>query len=191
MVISSSAIKRMDVVVIDDSARMRQLLAALLRDLGCCQVRPFEYVDEACVAIQNQRPSMVLCDWQMATANGGVFLDRIRCAPDDRIASTPVVMVTGYGSRDILLEAMKKGATQFLVKPVVPSELLKKMAFVLNDDREMVRRNGRLVYMPPKKKVKSKTAANKTAQQAEGPEKAAPRQASVSKAKTDADVWEL
>jgi len=191
MVISSSAIKRMDVVVIDDSARMRQLLASLLRDLGCYSVRPFENVDEACVAIENKRPSMVLCDWQMATADGGVFLDRIRCAPDDRIASTPVVVVTGHGSRDILLESMKKGATQFLVKPVVPGELLKKMAFALNDDREMVRRNGRLVYMPPKKKVRQKAARAKNRQRPALSRNTVALQASVSKAKTDADVWEL
>ncbi len=181
----------MDVVVIDDSARMRQLMAALLRDLGCYSVRPYENVDEACVAIQNKRPALVLCDWQMAAANGGVFLDRIRCHPDDRIASTPVIMVTGYGSRDILLESMKKGATQFLVKPVVPSELLKKMAFVLNDDRQMVRRNGRLVYMPPKKKAKAKAAGKQAAQRQEHTERKVPRQAPVPPDKVQSDVWEL
>lgn len=177
----------MSVVVIDDSQRIRSLMAALLRDLGCHSVRPYEGVDQACTGIEKDRPTLVLCDWKMAAADGGVFLDRIRTHQDDYIASTPVVIVTGFGSRDILVEAMQKGATQFLVKPVVPRELLKKMAFVHNDDREMVRRHGRMIYM------KAKTAPKPA------PAKVLPsklsatlkHQAPVTAAETDSSVWEL
>jgi len=185
--ITTQVIKRMSVVVIDDSQRIRSLMAALLRDLGCHSVRPYEGVDQACTGIEKDRPTLVLCDWKMAAADGGVFLDRIRTHRDDYIASTPVVIVTGFGSRDILVEAMQKGATQFLVKPVVPRELLKKMAFVHGDDREMVRRNGRMIYVKAKiapKPEPAKAVPNKTSAIQQ-------HQAPVSAEKADANVWEL
>ncbi len=185
--ITSQVIKRMDVVIIDDSQRIRSLMAALLRDLGCLNVRPYEGVVDACVGIERTRPGLVLCDWRMAAANGGVFLDRIRTNNDDHIAKTPVIIVTGHGSREILAEAMKKGATQFLVKPVVPLELLKKMAFVHNDRRQMVRRQGRMVYVKPKPEPKPNAASAKPVKSFT-PIK---HQAPVTAAQTDSDVWEL
>lgn len=181
--ITSQVIKRMSVAVIDDSQRIRSLMAALLRDLGCQSVTPYEGVETACQGLARERPSLILCDWKMAEANGGVFLDRIRTHKDDHIASTPVVIVTGFGSRDILVEAMQKGATQFLVKPVVPVELLKKMAFVHNDDRLMVRRNGRMVYVKPKPAPKA--APNISTKPA------VERQTPVAAAQADSNVWEL
>ncbi|PHS24307.1 MAG: hypothetical protein COA84_09535 [Robiginitomaculum sp.] len=173
----------MSVAVIDDSQRIRSLMAALLRDLGCQSVSPYEGVEQACQGLERERPSLILCDWKMTEANGGVFLDRIRMHKDDHIATTPVVIVTGFGSRDILAEAMQKGATQFLVKPVVPIELLKKMAFVHTDDRPMVRRNGRMVYVKPKPAPKpAPTVSAKPAVE---------RQTPVTAAETDSNVWEL
>ncbi len=188
--ITSQAIKRMDVVIIDDSQRIRSLMAALLRDLGCYSVRPFESVNEACVDIENARPSLVLCDWLMEGAGGSVFLDRIRCHTDEHIARTPVIIVTGHGSRDILVEAMQKGATQFLVKPVVPHELLKKMGFAHNDDREIVRRNGRMIYLKSKPVAKPKSIV-KTPVILDATKPSSQRQKPVSTAQADADVWEL
>lgn len=173
----------MSVAVIDDSQRMRSLMAALLRDLGCQSVSPFDGVEEACRGLERERPSFVLCDWKMAEANGGVFLDRIRTHDNDQIATLPVVIVTGFGSRDILAEAMQKGATQFLVKPVVPIELLKKMAFVHTDDRLMVRRNGRMIYVKPKPEPKAAPAVSA--------EPAIEPQTPVTEAETDSNVWEL
>ncbi len=177
----------MDVVVIDDSQRIRSLMAALLRDLGCQSVVPYEGVQDACRGIERNRPTMVLCDWKMAEADGGVFLDRIRAHKDDNIATTPVIIVTGFGSRDILTEAMRKGATQFLVKPVVPVELIKKMGFVYTDDRQMVRRNGRMVYIKPKPAPKVKKVQGVRAD----PKDHLKRPAPVTAAQSDSDVWEL
>ncbi|MDQ7018521.1 MAG: response regulator [Robiginitomaculum sp.] len=177
----------MSVVVIDDSQRIRSLMAALLRDLGCHSVCPYEGVEQACTGIEKERPTMVLCDWKMTAADGGVFLDRIRTHRDDHIASTPVIIVTGFGSRDILIEAMQKGATQFLVKPVVPRELLKKMAFVHNDDREMVRRKGRMIYMKAKPVPKPAPVRAMPSR----PAVAQKHQAPVSAEQADAGVWEL
>jgi two-component system, chemotaxis family, chemotaxis protein CheY len=189
--ITAQIIKRMDVVVIDDSQRIRSLMAALLRDLGCHSVRPYENVHDGCQGVISQRPSLVLCDWNMAAANGGVFLDRIRCNPDETIASTPIVIVTGFGSRDILVEAMQKGATQFLVKPVVPSELLKKMAFVHNDDRPMARRRGRMIYLKAKPKPKPAPVCAKTPVVLDEYIAPVKQQAPVCRTKIDSDVWEL
>ncbi len=187
---ASEVIKGMDVIVIDDAQCIRSLLTALLRDLNCHSVLSYESVDSACREIEKKRPSLVLCDWKMAINDGSVLLDRIRCNPSDEIAQTPVIIVSGYGSRDILESAIQKGATQFLVKPIVPQELIKKMYFTQKDERNMVRKNGRMVYVNPKSmtKPKVKTKSPRVLDTTKSPTQ---RQAPVSAAQTDTDTWEL
>ncbi len=180
-----SALKRMSVVIIDDSQRTRSMLATLMRDMGCASVCPFETTKEARIAIEKTLPSVVLCDWEMDDGNGAEFLDFIRCHPKDQIAMLPVIIVTGHGSRDVLIDAMKRGATQFLVKPIVPLELLKKMYFVQKDARKFLRRNGRMIYInpPPKKPVKK--PSERLVHQANS------KPAPVTAKDADRDVWEL
>ena len=83
--------------------------------------------EDALVQLETVRPDVVLADYALPGMNGVELLRRIR-AVDARI---PVVLMTGHGSETVAVEAMKAGAHDYLIKPVVLSELkllLEKLA---------------------------------------------------------------
>jgi CheY-like chemotaxis protein len=73
---------------------------------------------------------LVLMDWRMPGMDGDEVAERIQSDPG--IARRPkVVMVTAYGSEDVMRRAMRAGMDGFLIKPVSPSSLLDTMLSVL------------------------------------------------------------
>ncbi len=151
----SSRIKRMDVMLIDPDKVSRGNLGALLRDFGCYSVRPFEDCETPIVSIISKPPSVVFCNWDPDQRFAEQVLRSVRCQNSDKIAATAVILVSRNLNRKMMSEGLRAGATQFISSPVVPADLLKKLEFVLNDQRPMVRKNGRLQYAAaPRKLVK-------------------------------------
>lgn len=107
-------------VVADDSATMRMLLASLLRHAGVEVVG--EAVDgrQAIDLVARHGPDLVCIDVDMPVMNGLDALAAIK-------AQTPqarVLMVTGRADREMVLEAAKRGATGYIVKPFDPDTVI-------------------------------------------------------------------
>ena len=65
------------------------------------------------------RPGIVLLDYNLPGADGLEVLARMKA----RDAKVPVVMLTGHGSVEVAVQAMKSGATDYLSKPVALGEI--------------------------------------------------------------------
>ncbi|PHR62766.1 MAG: hypothetical protein COA47_02465 [Robiginitomaculum sp.] len=149
-----SRIRRMDVMLIDPNTVSRGNLGALIRDFGCYLVRPFDDPEIAVVSILSKPPAVVLCNWGTDGAMVRQVLDQIRNHRNDEVARTPIIAVAQNLNRQITSNALKAGITQVLASPVVPADLMKKLIFVLTDQRQMLRREGRLTYVANLKKSK-------------------------------------
>ena len=101
------------VVIIDDEQRMCDSLAALLRDEGY-EVAPFQRSPEALQAIQGGKVDLVVTDIKMPDMDGLEILRHVK-AIDEGI---PVILLTAYASLDSAVEAIGKGAYDYLMKPV-------------------------------------------------------------------------
>jgi DNA-binding NtrC family response regulator len=73
--------------------------------------------------MSRERPDIVLCDLRMPEIDGMELLERIKAEWPE----LPVIMITGYATIDVAVEAMRKGASDFLAKPFPPDELLLKV----------------------------------------------------------------
>ena len=108
-------------LVIDDDAKMRRSLVALLLSDG-------HYVLEAgdgregVEAARREHPELILCDITMPRMNGHRVLQTLR--EDPLLASTPFIFLTGWDDREDVRTGMNLGADDYLVKPVVPADLL-------------------------------------------------------------------
>ena len=102
----------MRILIADDVATLRSELAELLEEDGH-EVRTVADGQEALEALQSAGFDVALLDLMMPRATGLEILHRVRA---DR-RRTPVVMITGHGSIDVAVEAMKAGALDFVVKP--------------------------------------------------------------------------
>lgn len=101
------------IVVIDDEKRMCDSLTVLLEADGY-QVRSFQRSREAVEAIRQERVDLVITDIKMPDLSGLEVLNIIK-EIDEGI---PVILMTGYASLDTALDAMARGAYDYLLKPV-------------------------------------------------------------------------
>jgi DNA-binding NtrC family response regulator len=116
------------ILVVDDEANARNALAELLRDEGY-RVETAADGFKALGKLEEGVPDLVLTDLKMPGMGGVELLERVRAQHEETI----VVVMTAFGAVDTALDAMKKGAADYLTKPLNMTELL----LVL--DREMER----------------------------------------------------
>ncbi|MGE0314488.1 MAG: sigma-54-dependent transcriptional regulator [Lautropia sp.] len=106
------------ILIIEDETVFAQNLKTFLGRRGY-EVRLAESAEEGLPLIDTFKPGAVLLDYNLPGMNGLEALKRIRIA-DPQVA---VVMMTGYGSAEIAVTAMKSGAVDYLPKPVALGEL--------------------------------------------------------------------
>ena len=129
---------RLRVLLVDDELAMRESLAAWLRQDGH-QVSKAAGGQEALTLMEAQEFDLALVDIKMPGMDGLELLRRIR----QDYPETLVVIITAYGSIESWVEAMKAGASDYLLKPFEPEHLmllLEKMA----RQRDMLRENSAL-----------------------------------------------
>ncbi|NGM34623.1 sigma-54-dependent Fis family transcriptional regulator [Methylobacterium sp. DB0501] len=110
-----------DILIVDDEADIRELVAGILDDEGH-RTRTAGSSDEALSAIEARRPHLVFLDiWlQGSRLDGLQVLDVIKAqAPD-----LPVVMISGHGNIETAVSAIKAGAYDFIEKPFKADRLI-------------------------------------------------------------------
>ena len=110
-----------DVLIVDDEADIRTLIGDILTDEGY-ECRLAKDSDTALKAIEERRPSLVILDiWlQGSRLDGLQILEAImRDHP-----MVPVVMISGHGTIDTAVRAIKMGAYEFIEKPFQADRLL-------------------------------------------------------------------
>ncbi len=107
------------ILVVDDDKAVR---AALKVNLSKSEmdVTLVTTADEALAVLREVPQDLVLTDVKMPGATGIELLERIRASWPD----VPVVVMTGYGSVEDAVRAMKAGAADYLIKPIAKDELI-------------------------------------------------------------------
>jgi len=101
------------VLVVDDEAGIRESLSGILTDEGY-QALAAATGEEALRTMEEQSPDLVLLDVWLPGIDGLAVLDKIKKATP----SLPVIMISGHGTIDTAVKATKKGAYDFLEKPL-------------------------------------------------------------------------
>jgi len=110
-----------DVLVVDDEADIRELVAGILADEGYA-VRTATDSESALAAIKARKPALLILDIWMAGGgmDGLELLDIVRELDPD----LPVIMISGHGNIETAVSAIKRGAYEFLEKPFKSDRLL-------------------------------------------------------------------
>ncbi|MDT8342399.1 MAG: sigma-54 dependent transcriptional regulator, partial [Longimicrobiales bacterium] len=128
----------MKILVIDDDRGLRKSLSLILDDAGY-PVLQAEDGREGLEKALAERPDIVLCDVRMPVLDGLGFLEAYRKEGGDAL----VMVMTAYGSVELAVEAMKKGAYDYIPKPFSADEVL--LTLRKAEEREQLRREvGRL-----------------------------------------------
>ncbi len=110
-----------DILVVDDEADIRDLVAGILQDEGF-SVRTARNSDTALAAIRARKPALVILDiWMTGGGLDGLeLLDVLKGLDQD----LPVIMISGHGNIETAVSSIKRGAYDFLEKPFKSDRLL-------------------------------------------------------------------
>jgi len=110
-----------DVLVVDDEADIRELVAGILADEGY-HVRTAADSEQALAAVRARKPALLVLDiWMQGGGIDGLeLLDLVK----ELDADLPVVMISGHGNIETAVNAIKRGAYDFLEKPFKSDRLL-------------------------------------------------------------------
>jgi two-component system nitrogen regulation response regulator NtrX len=110
-----------DILIVDDEADIRELVAGILDDEGF-STRTARDSDTALAEVANRRPHLVFLDiWlQGSKLDGLQLLEQIKKDNPD----LPVVMISGHGNIETAVAAIKRGAYDFIEKPFKADRLI-------------------------------------------------------------------
>jgi DNA-binding response OmpR family regulator len=116
------------VLILEDDTGMRSLLKTLLEIEGF-EVSTIDVVSEPIIldGIRNIKPDLLFMDVNMKGVSGISVLKKVR--QESQFGAMKIVMTSG---EDLRKQCMDAGATDFFLKPYMPSDLIKKMRSLTN-----------------------------------------------------------
>lgn len=117
----------MTVLIIDDSGVMRRIHANTLKERGVdtADLREAEDGAAALEIAERNDIDLFLVDWNMPKLDGLALVKKLRAMPE--YAETPIIMVTSEAAKYNVVEAIKAGVTNYVVKPVHGNLLWEKI----------------------------------------------------------------
>lgn len=117
--------KGMKILVVDDFSTMRRIVKGSLKQLGFENIIEAEDGRIAFQALQKENFGLIISDWIMPNMTGIELLKSVRA--DDKLKNIPFIMVTAEGNKEKVLEAVKAGVSNYIVKPFTPQTLQEKL----------------------------------------------------------------
>lgn len=128
------------VLIVDDELAMRKVTRSLLQAIGIKRIFEAGDGNSGLEAICRISPDVVILDWQMPSPNGPEFMRTVRSPDKFPLSAVPIIMLTAHGERSHVVEAVKLGVNEFLLKPVSTRALLARFVSILSKPRRMVKK---------------------------------------------------
>jgi two-component system response regulator AtoC len=138
------------ILIVDDDDGLRESLELVLAAEGY-EVSTAANADDALDLALTASPEVVLCDLRMPGMDGLELLPEL----GQRLPEATLIMMSAYGSADLAVEAMQRGAYDYLAKPFNPSELL--LVLRKAQERERLRRSHALLQRDFERRIGNDT----------------------------------
>ncbi|HDS15808.1 MAG TPA: response regulator [Proteobacteria bacterium] len=117
--------KNMKIIIVDDFSTMRRIIKNILRQLGFNNVQEADDGATAWPKIQAENFDLVITDWNMPKMSGLELLKNIR--NDEDLKHIPVLMVTAEALKENIIEAVKSGVSNYIIKPFTAETMQEKL----------------------------------------------------------------
>jgi DNA-binding response OmpR family regulator len=119
------------ILVADDDRVVRRIVVTKLSGLGY-EVTDVEDGQEALDLLEGgQIPDLLITDQLMPRINGLQLVRIVRSSPDDDLATLPMIMLTSRQGEHDIIEGLKAGLDDYIIKPFSPDELAARVRTVL------------------------------------------------------------
>ena len=120
---------QLQALVLDDHLIIRQAIEKNLRNLGFTNIDTAADTGEAQAKLADKRYDICFFDWLLPGKSGFALMQE--CRQDRKFDDVAFVMVTSENDKHHMIEAIKAGATAYIIKPVTPATFDEKMVKVL------------------------------------------------------------
>ncbi len=132
-------LSRINVLIVDTSRYSRSFIRSALQSFGVGQVMESADANEAMPILARHRIDLILADHGVTPDGGVEFVRGLRSQDGSVWQDIPVIMVSSLADMEKVLEARNVGTNEFLVKPVSPESLYRRVRTVLVNPRPFVR----------------------------------------------------
>lgn len=116
---------KMKILVVDDFPTMRRIVKNLFKQLGFENIEEAEDGAQAYSKLQTGGFQFICSDWNMPNMDGLELLKKVRS--DSALKDMPVLMVTAEAEKEKVIEAIKAGVSNYVVKPFTAEVLKEKL----------------------------------------------------------------
>lgn len=113
----------MRIMLVDDSKTMREFQRNILDQLGYSELEEACDGQDALSKLSAFNPELILVGWNMPNMDGLTFVKNIR----QQGIKTPIIMVTTESEKARVIEAIKAGVNNYVVKPFTPEQLSERV----------------------------------------------------------------
>ena len=128
------------VLVVDDFPTMRRIVKNLLKQLGFENIDEAEDGGQALQRLRGGNYGLVISDWNMPNMEGIELLRNVRKEADP-LKNIPFLMVTAEAEKEKVIEAIKAGVDNYIVKPFT-AEILKEKLEKIADKKKSLKAGG-------------------------------------------------
>ena len=122
---------RLRVLLVDDNAHMRSIISAILKGLGCHDIREAADGTDALRILKEWPADLAIVDYRMEPMDGLAFTQIVRKDTASPNIYLPIIMVTGYTDLNRVIGAREAGVTEICVKPITAEAIISRMEAVI------------------------------------------------------------
>lgn len=151
-------IQGLNLLIVDNNIYMRRLTRQMLLNLGARSVLEAGDGLAALETIRTCDPDIMLLEWDMPILDGMEVMRIVRSPGVFPRPNLPIIMLTGRGQRLCVMEALRAGVHEFLLKPTSPKALQDRLLSIVTRPRRMMKLGDYYVPEPRRIPVTSELA---------------------------------
>jgi two-component system chemotaxis response regulator CheY len=113
------------ILIVDDFPTMRKIVRGVLKQIGYSNIEEAEDGVQAYEKLEKEQFDFVVSDWNMPNMTGLELLKAVRANPKTK--QIPFLMVTAEADKENIVEAVKSGVSNYVVKPFNAGTLKEKI----------------------------------------------------------------
>jgi two-component system, chemotaxis family, chemotaxis protein CheY len=119
-----------NVLVVDDFATMRRIVKNSLKQIGFRSILEADDGTTALEVLKKQQIDLIISDWNMPKMTGLELLKSVR--KDEATKNIPFLMVTAEAQKDNVIQALKAGVSNYIVKPFTQDAIKTRLFQILD-----------------------------------------------------------